>query len=115
MVRGEIYVLDLRPRSGSGQADRRPGIRVSHDSFNAVPAWRSITGLPLTTSPRWLKPSPTTVRFGRGEYGLPKACAALAHQITTVDRSKLIPPALGRVAGQKLGEIDEAIRNYLNL
>jgi mRNA-degrading endonuclease toxin of MazEF toxin-antitoxin module len=115
VVRGEIYFLDLHPRSGSEQSGRRPGIIVSHDSFNSVPAWQSITVLPLTTSPRWLRPSPTTVLFGRGEYGLPKECAALAHQITTVDRSKLIPPALGRVAGQKLGEIDAAIRNYLAL
>lgn len=115
MVRGEIYFLDLRPRSGSEEAGRRPGIIVSHDSFNSVPAWQSITVLPLTTSPRWLRPSPTTVLFKRGEYGLPKECAALAHQITTVDRSKLIPPALGRVVGQKLADIDEAIRNYLSL
>jgi mRNA-degrading endonuclease toxin of MazEF toxin-antitoxin module len=104
VVRGEIYFLDLDPRSGSEQSGRRPGIIVSHDSFNSVPAWQSVTVLPLMT-----------VLFGRGEYGLPKECAALAHQITTVDRSKLIPPALGRVAGQKLGEIDEAIRNYLDL
>lgn len=115
MVRGEISFLDLRPRSGPEQSGRRPGTIVSHDSFNSVPAWQSITLLPLTTLPRCLKPSPTTVLFERGEYGLRKDCAALAHQITTVDRSKLIRPALGRVAGERLAGLDEAIRNYLNL
>jgi mRNA interferase MazF len=115
MVRGEIFFLDLQPRSGSEQSGRRPGIVVSHDSFNTVPAWRSITIIPLTTSPRWLIPSPTTVLFRKGECGVPKQCAALAHQITTVDRGKLIPPVLGRVTGTKLAEIDEAIRNYLDL
>ncbi len=115
MVRGEIYFLDLHPRSGSEQAGRRPGIIVSHDSFNAVPAWRSLTVIPLTTAPRWLRASPTTVLFAKGECGLPKECAALAHKITTIDRAKLIPPALGRVAGPKLQEVDDAIRNYLSL
>jgi len=88
---------------------------VSHDSFNSVPAWQSLTVVPLTTSPRWLKASPTTVLFKKGECGLPKECAALAHQITTVDRSKLIPPVLGRLTGRKLMEINEAIRSYLDL
>jgi mRNA interferase MazF len=115
VVRGEIYFLDLHPRSGSEQSGRRPAIIVSHNSFSSVPAWQSITVIPLTTSPRWLRPSPTTVLFQKGECGLPKECAALAHQVTTVDRSKLIPPALGRVTGPKLGTIDEAIRNYLDL
>jgi mRNA-degrading endonuclease toxin of MazEF toxin-antitoxin module len=115
MVRGEIYFLDFHPRSGSEQSGRRPGIVVSHDSFNSVPGWQSITVIPLTTSPRWLRPSPTTVTFRKGECGLPKECAALAHQITTIDRSKVLAPALGRVAGQKLRDVDEAIRNYLDL
>jgi len=33
----------------------------------------------------------------------------------TVDRSRLVGPALGRVVGHKLREIDEAIRNYVAL
>ena len=115
MVRGEIYFLDLHPRSGSEQSGRRPGIIVSHDSFNSVPAWQSITVVPLTTSPRWLRSSPTTVLFHKGECGLPKDCAALAHQITTVERGKLIPPPLGRIEATMLGQVDGAIRNYLDL
>ena len=115
MVRGEVYFLDLSPRSGSEQSGRRPGIIVSHDSFNDVPTWHSITVIPLTTSPRWMKASPTTVLFKRGECGLSKDGAALAHQVTTVDKSKLLEPALGRARGEKLDEVDQALRNYLNL
>lgn len=44
-----------------------------------------------------------------------KACAALAHQVTTIDRGKLTQPALGRVTGTELAEVDEALRSYLNL
>ncbi len=115
MVRGEIYFLDLHPRSGSEQSGRRPVIIVSHDSFNSVPGWQSLTIIPLTTSSRWLRPAATTVHFRKGECGLPKDCAALAHQITTVDRGKLTPPPLGRLSGPKLRQVDEAIRNYLDL
>ncbi|MBI4605080.1 MAG: type II toxin-antitoxin system PemK/MazF family toxin [Planctomycetes bacterium] len=115
MVRGEIFFIDLRPRSGSEQRGLRPGLLVSHNSFNTVSGWQSVTVIPMTTSARWMRPSPTTVLFTKGECGLPKACAALAHQITTVDKSKLIGPALGRVTGDKLEGVDEAIRNYLSL
>ena len=78
MVRGEIYFADLLPRSGSEQKGRRPCIIVSHDAFNENTAWRSITVVPLTSSLRWLRASPTTVTFQVGECGLPKECAALA-------------------------------------
>ncbi|MBI4600747.1 MAG: type II toxin-antitoxin system PemK/MazF family toxin [Planctomycetes bacterium] len=115
MVRGEIFFIDFKPRSGSEQAGRRPGLLVSHDSFNSVPTWQSVTVVPFTTSSRWLRPSPTTVLFKKGECGLPKECALLAHQITTVDRSKLVLPAVGRITGAKLDEVSEALRNYLDL
>ena len=115
MVRGEIYFVDLAPRSGSEQAGRRPGIIVSHDAFSANARWRSVTIVPLTTAPRWQRIPPTTVLFREGECNLPRACAALAHQITTLDKSKLIEPLVGRLPDAKLGELDHALRNYLRL
>jgi mRNA interferase MazF len=115
MVRGDFFFIRLHPRSGSEQAGLRPGILVSHDSFNTVPGWQSVTVIPLTTSPRWQRQSPTTVPFKKGECGLPKECAALAHQVTTVDRGKLMLPAIGRVSGHKLESVDSALRAYLDL
>ncbi len=115
MVRGEIYFAVLAPRSGSEQAGRRPCILVSHDAFTTSPAWRSITVVPLTSSPRWQVDAPTVVRFAAGECGLPKACAALAHQVTTLDPAKLVHPPLGRLTPDKLAAIAEALRNYLDL
>ena len=94
MVRGDIYFVDLQPRSGSEQAGRRPCIIVSTDAFtdafNLACRWRSVTVVPLTSSERWQAPSPTTVLFQAGESGLPKACVALAHQVPTIDRDKII-------------------------
>lgn len=115
MVRGEIYLMDLTPRSGSEQAGRRPCIVVSHDAFTANPRWRSVTVVPLTTAPRWQRPSPTTVQLAAGEGNLPKACTALAHQVTTLDKSKVIEPPLGRLGAVRLAEVAEALGNYLQL
>ena len=92
MVRGEIYFMDLAPRSGSEQTGRRPCIIVSHNIFSDNARWRSVTVVPLTTARRWLRVSPTTMLFSKAECNLPKACAALAHQVTTLDKSKILHP-----------------------
>lgn len=115
MVRGAIHLMELAPRSGSEQAGRRPGIIVSHNAFSSNPGWRSVTIVPLTTAERWLRPSPTTVPFAAGEGGLPKACAALAHQVTTLDKSKVIGPALGHVPAARMSELERALANYFQL
>lgn len=113
-MRGDIYFVELQPRSGSEQAGRRPCVIISTDAFNNVENWRSITVIPLTTSKRW-QASHTTVRLKKGEANLPKGCTALAHQITTIDRSKLIKPKIGTLSRQRLVEIEEAILNYLEI
>lgn len=115
MVRGEIYAADLTPRSGSEQRGRRPCVLVSHDAFNANAAWGSVTVVPLTSSERWLRASPTVVLLRAGECGLSKACAAIAHQITTLDRSKLAGPPLGRLTPEKADALARALQAYLDL
>ncbi len=115
MVRGEIYLVELAPRSGAEQRGRRPCILVSHDAFTSNPSWMSVSVVPLTSSERWRQRSLTTVVFQAGECGLSKACAALAHQVTTIDRSKLLLPAVGRLTPAKEAELAEALRNYLDL
>jgi len=115
MVRGEIYFIDLAPRSGSEQAGQRPCIIVSHNIFSANPRWRSVTVVPLTTAERWQRVSPTTILFSKTECNLPKACAALAHQVTTLDKSKIISPAIGTLPPKRLAELDATLKNYLAL
>ena len=115
MVRGDIYFVDLQPRSGSEQTGRRPCIVVSTNAFNEARGWRSITVVPLTSSERWQAASPTTFLFEAGEFGLPKKCAALAHQITTIDRDKIIGGTIGSLGAEKLPDLDQALGNYLDL
>lgn len=115
MVRGDICWVELEPRSGSEQSGTRPCVVVSHDRFNQTRGWNSITVVPFTSSPRYLRPSPTTVVFNAGECGLPRTCAALAHQITTVDKSKLIKPVIGQLPPGRIRELNQALQNYLQL
>lgn len=115
MVRGEIYFMELAPRSGSEQSGRRPCILLSHDAFTDRSTWRSVTVVPLTTAGRWQHPSPTTVQLAEGEANLPKACSAIAHQITTLDKNKIIGPAIGRLPDVRMADIATAVANYLGL
>jgi len=115
VVRGEVYFLDLAPRSGSEQSGRRPCIVVSNDAFSDNARWRSVTVVPLTSAERWRRSSPTTVMFEPGESNLPRASTALAHQVTTVDKGKIVGTRVGELAEAKLRELARALRNYLAL
>jgi mRNA interferase MazF len=113
-MRGDVYFVQLSPRSGSEQQGTRPCIIVSTDAFNNVQGWQSITVVPLTSAKRWFKPSPTVVLLAKGEANLPKQSAALAHQITTIDRSKL-QNKVGTMSANVLEELEQAIINYLEI
>ncbi|MBI3924964.1 MAG: type II toxin-antitoxin system PemK/MazF family toxin [Armatimonadetes bacterium] len=115
MVRGEVYFVRLRPRSGSEQSGTRPCVLVSRDNFNRSESWMSVTVVPVTSSERWRRPSPVTVLLRAGEAGLAAESAAMAHQVTTVDRSKFLLPAVGRLSPDRMAEVDQALRNYLDL
>lgn len=71
--------------------------------------------VPLTSAQRWQRASPTTVLFQERECNLPRACAGLAHQLTTLDKSKIIGSAVGRLPERKMRELEAAVRNYLML
>lgn len=90
MKRGDVFWAKLAPRSGSEQSGRRPVILISHDAFNRVAAWRSIIVVPLSTSQAQAARGPTAVRVPRGAAGLSRESVALCHQVTTLDRAKLV-------------------------
>ncbi|MEX2535173.1 MAG: type II toxin-antitoxin system PemK/MazF family toxin [Trueperaceae bacterium] len=114
MKRGEVYLADLAPRSGSEQQGRRPAIVLSHDSFNREPNWRSVIVVPLSTSQRQARRGPTAVALPRGAGGLQRDSVALCHQVTTVDRSKLLD-FLGVLPDDLLGAVDEGLKIALDL
>ena len=89
MKRGELYLATLHPRSGAKIQGDRPVLVVSHDSFNSVPGWKSVTVVPLTTSANQARRRPTAVPIPDGAGGLRGDGIAVCHQLTMLDRAKL--------------------------
>lgn len=114
MKRGDIMWADLAPRSGSEQQGRRPVIVVSHDAFNAVPTWRSVIVVPVSTSGSQARRGPTAVPLAAGTGGLRADSIALCHQVTTLDRSKL-EDRLGHLGPDALRLIETGLKSALDL
>jgi mRNA interferase MazF len=114
VTRGEVWWAELRPRSGSEQRGSRPVIVVSHDGFNRTPSWRSIIVVPLSTSATQARRGPTAVAIPRGAAGVPHASVALCHQVTTLDREKLVRQ-LGTLPAALLADVESGLRAALSL
>lgn len=114
MRRGEIWEAELRPRSGSEQSGRRPVLVISNDGFNEIEAWRSVMVVPCSTSDKQRLRGPTAVPLKKGTGGLRKSSVAVCHQVTTLDRSKLVT-RWGALDTKTLRTIEEGIRAALDL
>lgn len=114
MKRGDVYLAELKPRSGSEQRGRRPVVVVSHDSFNTVPSWRSVMVVPFSTSGSQARRGPTAVGVKHGSGGLAQDSIALCHQVTTLGRSKLTQ-YLGTLSPDVVDSIADGIRAALDL
>lgn len=114
MRRGDLYLAELSPRSGAEIQGGRPVLVVSHDSFNRVTAWQSVMVVPLTTSAAQARRGPTAVPIPDGAGGLRGDGVAVCHQITTVDRTKLIR-RLGALPADVLAAVELGIKAALDL
>jgi len=103
MKRGDIY-----------WADRRPVLILSHDGFNQAPGWRSIIVVPLSTSSAQAKRGPTAIPIPEGTGGLKKQSVALCHQVTTLDRSKLVEQ-IGALPGEFLTQIETGLKIAMDI
>jgi mRNA interferase MazF len=108
MRRGDLYWANLSPRSGSEQTGRRPVIILSHDAFNETATWRSIIVVPISTSPTQSRRGPTVVTLPAGTASLKSDSSALCHQITTLDRAKLVE-RIGELSDETLAQIEKAL------
>lgn len=114
MKRGEIYIANLEPRSGSEQKGTRPVLIVSHDGFNSTPHWRSIIVVPISTSGTQANRGPTAIPLKKGNGGLDQDSTALCHQVTTLDRAKLTR-FLGKLSEESMYQIKEGLIAALDL
>ena len=114
MKRGEVYWADLVPRSGSEQQGRRPVIVISHDAFNQAQGWRSIIVVPLSTSLAQAGRGPSAVLIPREVAGLSRESVALCHQVTTLDRAKLVQ-RIGELSATELSKVEDGIKAAMDL
>ena len=112
MRRGEVYWAELESRSRSEQRGRRPVVVISNDGFNAIPAWRSVVVVPLSTSTA--RTGPTAIGLPAGAGGLGKASIALCHQVTTLDRVKLAR-RIGSLSSTDLDRLSAGLMAALEL
>jgi mRNA interferase MazF len=114
MRRGEIWEAELRPRSGSEQSGRRPVLVISNDGFNEIESWRSVVVVPCSTSDKQRARGPTAVPLKKGAGGLRKGSVAVCHQVTTLDRDKLVT-RWGTLDAQELAAVEAGLRAALDL
>jgi mRNA interferase MazF len=112
--RGDVFMAELRPRSGSEQSGTRPVIVISHNAFNQTPGWRSIIVVPLSTSINQARRGLTAIPIFAGEAGLSRDSVALCHQVTTLDRSKL-KQRIGHLTDEQMLPIANGLKAAMDL
>ena len=101
--RGEVYVVDLdKPR---------PAIVLSVDALNRFAF--DVCVVPLTTVEH--KRFSVRVSIKKGNANLNSDCWAKCDQVTTLEKSLLRYPPLGKISGQTLAQVEEQVRICLGL
>lgn len=115
MRRGDIFLVDLDPASGSEANKRRPAVIVSNDGANAAAAGRDrgvVSVVPLTSNVERVRAF--QVLLPAAETGLDRDSKAQAEQVRSIDWSRCSGP-IGRVPTVRMGEVDAALRLHLSL
>lgn len=105
IMRGEIYIADLDPVVGSEQGGERPVLIIQNNLGNK----HSPTVIVLAITSRFHKKRhlPTHVPIESGD--LSKNSIALAEQVRTIDKSRLIH-YVGRASKETMDFVDNALK-----
>ena len=105
IMRGEIYIADLDPVVGSEQGGERPVLVIQNNLGNK----HSPTVIVLAITSRFHKKRhlPTHVPIESGD--LSKNSIALAEQVRTIDKSRLIH-YVGRSSRETMDFVDDALK-----
>ena len=105
IMRGEIYIADLDPVVGSEQGGERPVLVIQNNQGNK----HSPTVIVLAITSRFHKKRhlPTHVPIESGD--LSKDSIALAEQVRTIDKSRLIH-YVGRASKETMDFVDDALK-----
>lgn len=105
-----IYWANLNPATGSEQAGRRPVIVVSCDEVNNL--LNQVNVLPVSSiKDPARKVYLNEVRLEKNDSGLPKDSIVLAHQIRTLDKSRL-EDKCGEITDDDIQEKIQTAINY---
>jgi mRNA interferase MazF len=121
--RGEIYWVEFEPVKGSEQGGLRPALVVQNDVGNRFSPTTVVAAITRTVPPR---PYPFVVSVEPAESGLPERSVVNCSQLATIQQSgpasRLRPPreesdvrAIGQLRGDKLAEVDAALKFNLGL
>jgi mRNA interferase MazF len=111
MRRGEIYFADLSPIIGAKIGKRRPVLVVSNEANNQ--AANTVTVLPITSNVSRIYPF--EIALSSKDSGLPKSSKALAQQIRTISKERILGRALGSLNAALMRKASDAMRLHLDL
>jgi mRNA interferase MazF len=115
MRRGEIWLVNLEPATGSEADKRRPAVIVSNNGANTVAnQFRRgvVTVVPVTSNTS--RVFPFQVLLEPGVTGLRENSKAQAEQVRTVSVDRL-GPRIGYLPAPALKQLDDALRLHLGL
>ena len=100
--RGCVYWVEIPDEPGR---KRQPALVLSPDVRNALAS--DLIMAPLSSV---LRDAPTHVRLRRGEGGIKVPSVVKCEQITTLQKARLVPTALGGpLSAARMHEIEEAV------
>ena len=111
--RGEIYFVNLNPVTGREQAGHRPVLVLSIDSINQLPL--VITVVVGTKGENISRDYQTNVRVSSAESGLSMETVFLCFQVRSLDAKRFSSKPAGKVSGETLQKVENAVRHCLGL
>lgn len=100
--KGNIFLVNLNPRTGSEQGGIRPVLVIQNDKGNV---YSPTTIVAAITSKIFEKEFPTNVFVSKKDSKLDKDSTVLLNQIRTIDNSRLM---------KKIGTLDNFIMNKVD-
>ncbi|MBC8527817.1 MAG: type II toxin-antitoxin system PemK/MazF family toxin [Candidatus Cloacimonetes bacterium] len=111
--RGEIYFVDLNPTKGREQAGNRPVLVLSNNTINKLPL--VVTVVVGTKGENISSDYLTNVRISSSDSGLSMETVFLCFQLRSLDPNRFPESPAGKVSGEILTRIEDAVRYCLDL
>ena len=115
MDRGDVVLVALDPAVGSEQGKMKPAVIVSNNGANDSATRRGrgvVTVVPVTTNVRSIYPF--QVLLTARDSGLAMDSKAQAEQVRSIATERIVR-TLGHIGGERLRELDDALRLHLSL